>query len=96
MLELNMPLTDEEWECLSGNDMKDTERVTFQNQYGQFEYRRVIHAHWVLVDEDWNEWECSNCHSGWNLVAESPEECNMKYCHGCGAIMDEEDYHYEE
>ena len=43
---------------------------------------------WLLYeDKDTNAWECSICHSVWQLIEGTPAENGMNYCHSCGAEM---------
>ena len=39
---------------------------------------------YVLVDEDMNTWECSNCREWWTLVDGTPKSNKMRYCPFCG------------
>ena len=45
----------------------------------------VIHAHWVRMYN--NDWLCSNCD---NILDESTDLNDIRYCSWCGAKMDEE------
>lgn len=48
----------------------------------------VVHAHWILHDDNNDIWDCSNCkaHIFINVLYGN----KAKYCPNCGAIMDEE------
>ncbi len=39
---------------------------------------------YILVDEDSNSWECSQCREWWMLTSGSPEDNEMKFCPKCG------------
>ena len=45
-------------------------------------------AKWVLVDDDWNTWECE-CGLMWALTAGDPKKNEMNYCPKCGEPIEE-------
>lgn len=49
----------------------------------------VVHAHWILYDDNKDIWDCSNCktHIFINVLYGN----KAKYCPNCGAIMDADD-----
>jgi len=47
------------------------------------------HGHWIIEDEDYNAYKCSNCGEVWCINDGTPEENGMDYCQHCGAEMDE-------
>jgi NAD-dependent SIR2 family protein deacetylase len=40
---------------------------------------------YILIDDDFNTWECSICREWWTLSNGIPEQNNMKFCPHCGA-----------
>jgi len=55
------------------------------------EYKPVVHAHWIKMDEDYSGiWKCSHCGLIWELSNDdTPQENEMFRCPKCGAVMDE-------
>ncbi len=52
-------------------------------------YRAAAHfATLTQMDEDSNDWECSNCGGAWCLEDGTPQENEIHYCHSCGAYFD--------
>lgn len=47
----------------------------------------VVHAHWILYDDNKDIWDCSQCK---NHVFVDVLFCKGNYCPNCGAKMDEE------
>ena len=47
------------------------------------------HGHWIVEDEDFNAYRCSNCNEVWCINDGTPEENGMNYCQRCGAKMNE-------
>ena len=47
------------------------------------------HGHWIVEDEDFNAYKCSNCNEVWCINDGTPEENEMNYCQHCGSKMDE-------
>lgn len=39
---------------------------------------------YILVEDDMNTWECSNCREWWTLNDGTPKENRMNYCPHCG------------
>lgn len=39
---------------------------------------------YILVEDDMNTWECSNCRGWWILNDGTPKENRMNYCPYCG------------
>ena len=59
-------------------------------QHGLYngEVAPVVHAHWILYDDNKDIWDCSNCkvHVFANVLF-----CKGGYCPNCGAKMDEKE-----
>ena len=47
----------------------------------------VVHAEWLLSDEEEGIWECSVCGKMWVLYG-TPKDNGMNFCPKCGARMD--------
>jgi len=45
----------------------------------------IMNCIYVLIDDDFNTWECSNCRGWWTLNSDTPKDNNMNFCPHCGA-----------
>lgn len=69
-------------------DCDDVERVREIYNWNQQdekpeEYEKVVHAYWKPMKAYPREYVCSNCGELWNDI-------KTRYCHECGARMDED------
>lgn len=42
---------------------------------------------WLLDNEEWNTWECSECSVVWQFEDGTPEDNQAYFCPGCGAHL---------
>jgi predicted RNA-binding Zn-ribbon protein involved in translation (DUF1610 family) len=43
---------------------------------------------WLLDNEEWNTWECSECGILWQFIdGTTPEDNQAYFCPGCGAHL---------
>lgn len=89
-LELNSPITEEQWGILEDVDFDNTESICFHTKHGkEVEFVKRKKGRWLNINES-QKWECSECgRMMWFSPRFDVKPSDYSFCPNCGAMMEE-------